>query len=196
MNKVNYLFLNILVSSVEQLPLRYVALSWCVPCPHTWPSTQVPALSCKLLKTRLLLLSTEQRWRKAGLLLVRHTKQIKQPDDQEEYQVKRPRNIQPAVLWQVFMEIVPPLPVWGISVLGCLASQWGQYTEYSQFGTSKEPRYNGEEPPWQVYSHSPLYLLQFRQRKDAISWTWAACKPRLGARVVPTALEMRWGGWA
>lgn len=50
-------------------------------------------------------------------------------DDQVGHQVKRPGNIQLAVLWQVFMGIVPPLPVWGISMQGCLASQRGQHTD-------------------------------------------------------------------
>lgn len=43
------------------------------------------------------------------------------------------------------MGVVPPLPVWGISMQGCLDSQWDQHTEYIQFGTSKEPRCDGEK---------------------------------------------------
>lgn len=65
-------------------------------------------------------------------------------DDQVGYQVKRPGNIQLAVLWQVF-----------IGDSAAPASVGNKYAGMPGITAGPTHRCDGEEPPWQVYNHSP-----------------------------------------
>lgn len=73
-------------------------------------------------------------------------------------------------------------------------------------GTSKEPKWDGEEPPWEVYNHccpsrellsSPTLTPAVQKGKDVISWIQGACEPGLRARdACCWGYEVKWLGTA